>query len=250
MPTSPTAQAKFQEIDLTDDSARVDFGHATLTLSRATHLAELHQHGAQGDPELVAHPLLAALGLIAANWRGDVALHAGVVGSRAGDRAWIVLAERGDGKSTTLAAAARAGLPVLSDDLAVIDSERRVWAGPRCIDLRPEAAPQFPHAKELASGGGRPRWRLPIATPPQQLVPVAGFLRLAWSEDDEAPVAVHPADAAHRIPMIAAASALDRPLWSPKRLLDLADLPVHVLVRPKRLDALDAVVAAIDELPG
>lgn len=72
--------------------------------------------------------------------RGIVCLHASAVA--AGDGCFAVLAPAGHGKSTTAAACARIGLPVLSDDvLALHERDRQVWvlpAYPR-VRLWPEA---------------------------------------------------------------------------------------------------------------
>lgn len=247
-PASPLA--RFQEIDCDDARARADFGSGILSLERAPRTAcWTPAKGVALDLERITHPVLAAIGLLAANWRGDVALHGGALCSADGSQAWIVLAERGDGKSTTLAAAAAAGLPVLSDDLAVLDGEGCVWSGPRCVDLRPQAAAQFAAARELPADGGRPRWRLPLPAPPARRVPVAGFVRLAWGPAGSA-VRSLPAAPAHRLALIAAASAIDRPRWSPRRLLELAQLPVVVIERPQELSSLGAVVEELAALSG
>ena len=86
----------------------------------------------------IVHPRLGMLGAIYAQWLpGRMAFHAGAFIS--GERAWAVVGERHDGKSTLMAALALSGLPVLGDDTLVLDGIRCL-SGVRCVDLRPDAA--------------------------------------------------------------------------------------------------------------
>jgi hypothetical protein len=97
-------------------------GHAYFTLPRRP-----------SDEELL-HPYLAPAAALFWQWSGREALHAGAFA--AGEGAVLILGDKEAGKSTTLGWLARqANVPVLTDDLAVMDG-RTVLAGPRTIDLR------------------------------------------------------------------------------------------------------------------
>lgn len=122
------------------------------------------------------HPYLAPAGAVLA-WREDwPSLHSGAF--VAGDEAWILAAERDGGKSTTLAALADLGRPILSDDVVIL-KDGKVAAGPRAIDLR--APSDFSDVEHVGVLGEREHWRkrLPPVSPE---VPVAGLIQLVWSD--------------------------------------------------------------------
>lgn len=178
------------------------------------------------DEELV-HPYLAPAALTFAGWLGHAAFHAGAFVNGCG--AWAVVAGRTGGKSTTLAALAARGVPVLADDVLVV-SDGSVLAGPRCIDLRGDA-PVPAGATEVRSGE---RKRVPLP-PVEPSVPLCGFFVLEWGDD----VALEPLRPAERLLALAART---RPETIPSsHLLDLARLPARRLVRPQRLASLDDV---------
>ncbi len=79
------------------------------------------------------HPHLAGVAAVSSHWRDQQSFHAGAF--VAGNGVWGVLGEKGFGKSTMLAALDRAGVPVLCDDVLVLDGQT-AFAGPRSIDLR------------------------------------------------------------------------------------------------------------------
>lgn len=106
---------------------------------------------------LVAHPGLAGVGLIFARWLGRSAFHAGAV--FIGGGAWGLVAHKGRGKTTTLAALALAGHQVLADDLVVVEGST-VLVGPRTLDLRPSAAARFGGDLPVISVRGAERRRL------------------------------------------------------------------------------------------
>lgn len=191
------------------------------------------------DGERLIHPTLATLAVLAAHWSGDVGLHAGAV--VVDGNAWGILAARGHGKSTTLAALATAGFPVIADDLLVITPDLQVHAGPRCVDLRRSSAEQYPAAVPVdAYAGRRTRYRLPL-DPVSATTPLAGFIALAW--DDATGLA--PIRTADRLSLVAGAATIRGARANPRLMLDLATLPSFVLHRPKRLDALGATVKLI-----
>lgn len=180
------------------------------------------------DDEVV-HPYLAPAAIRFAGWHGRAALHAGAFVSAGG--AWGLLAAREGGKSTTLGRLALSGVPVLADDLLVVERAGAL-AGPRCIDLRPSAASGGdPSLKRVRSGE---RLRLPL-DPVPACVPLHGFFFLEWGET----LALEELRPAERL------SALARRFRTggedPAQLLDLARLPAWRLVRPADPASLDGV---------
>lgn len=229
------------EID--DHWAHVVVAGTRLQIDRGARSAELFATD-DVSPERLVHPCLAPLAIAAAHWQRRVPLHASAV--VIDGRAWALLAERGDGKTTTVAALARAGHGVLTDDLLVVDADLQAHAGPRCVDLRRASAEAFPEAVRVDDFPGRERFRLtPGRVPPT--VPLAGFVRLLWSEHRQG---LTPIRAADRLPLIGAAISVSGPLANPGLVLELASLPVYALERPHNLTSLDASVDAIASLAG
>lgn len=218
------------------DSATVPLHPAgRLDLQRDSRRATLTMPEPPGD-EALAHPYLAAVAAIAALWHGRLAFHGGAFGHRG--RAWAVLGDKGDGKSSMLAALAAAGVPVLADDLVVVDGGD-VLAGPRCIDLREDAAAALGAGRPIGSAGGRERYRVALGPVPAA-VPLGGWLTLGWA--DAVAVATPPAH--ERLPTLLDAMALQTMPSDPARYLDLAARPLLALRRPRDHGALAATVAA------
>lgn len=202
---------------------------------------------APADPTALVHPFLAAVAAVHASWAGRAALHAGAILTRGG-HAWLVAAPSGGGKSTTLATLALTGASVMTDDLAVVDpggpAGPEVLAGPRVVDLRPDAAAAL--EAPLASVRHRSRHRLTLAAVPLR-APVAGVVHLEWVTD--AVPALTALDPRGR------AGSLTRPdLWAmpadpPDLLLALTALPAYVLRRPKGRDSVPATAALLAGLP-
>jgi hypothetical protein len=174
------------------------------------------------DEDLV-HPYLAWPAMTFAGWLGRAAFHAGAFVNGRG--AWAVVAPREGGKSTTLAALAARGVPVLTDDVLVVSSAE-AFAGPRCIDLRGDA-PALAGAAHVR-GGERRRVALP---PVPAIVPLCGFVVLSWGESVE----VEDLRPSERLLALAAHTLRET---APREVLELTKLPVRRLVRPRRLDAL------------
>ena len=99
--------------------------------------------------------------------------------SQAG-KAWGVSGDRGGGKSTTMAGLALDGVPIVSDDLLVLDG-LQVLPAPRSVDLRRTAAAHLGVGTALGVVGARERWRLKV----EQLegeYELAGWIFLRWGE--------------------------------------------------------------------
>jgi hypothetical protein len=185
------------------------------------------------DDEIV-HPLLAPAAMFFAAWLGHAAFHGGAFIHQG--RAFGILAERFGGKSTTLARLASRGIPILVDDALVIDKNGMALAGPRCIDLRPEAISN--HSVELVRGGDKHRLRLP---PIEAAYPLGGVFVLRWL-DEFSITALPPSErlvtlAKHCRPEVGRTAAL----------LDLSQLPVWRLQRLRDPASLDHICDMILE---
>ncbi|MEZ5098886.1 MAG: hypothetical protein R3C15_03600 [Thermoleophilia bacterium] len=204
-------------------------------------LAARFRGGRPLTPDELVHPGLAGVGAIASIWLGRESIHAGAF--LVGGRAWAVTAEKETGKSTTMAALARRGLPIVTDDVLVLDGGDAL-AGPRSVDLR-EGAARWLGIDPIASAarsGERARVQL---EPVPSRAPLAGWIFLDWGDE----VAVEPVRPTRRAALLLRQRTMQRELSRASGLLDLAALPAVRLVRPRdlaRLDeALDALLARV-----
>lgn len=126
----------------------------------------------------LAHPVFSRVASVFARWQGHEVLHAGAFLNSGG--AWALLASNEGGKSTLLAGLASRGLDILSDDLLVVDG-RRVYAGPRCLDLRETAAEHLQVTGTTRRARDGERHRLTLDATPTD-VPLAGLIFLEWGE--------------------------------------------------------------------
>jgi hypothetical protein len=173
----------------------------------------------------LVHPYLATVAAVAAHRDGREGFHAGAVVAGAG--AWVVIGEKGAGKSSLLALLALRGHAVLADDVVILDASDRALAGPRFVDLRSGAAEQLGVGESVGVLGTRERYRVPIGPVPAA-TPLRGFVVLAWG--DEPTVTRVPAARRlaqlyeHRIARLEPADA--------QPLLELSTLPMYALHRP------------------
>jgi hypothetical protein len=186
--------------------------------------------------DLVAHPYIAFPAAVASHWVGRQVLHGGSFLHHG--RAWGVLGARESGKSSTLGWLSSHGHPICSDALLDIQGTQ-LFAGPRCIDLRPETAAQL-GGRFVEVAGGRERWRLEPAPVPSS-APLAGLVYLAWGDELTVEV-VEPID---RLLHLIQNSALGPNLLDASAYLELVTLPTFRLVRPRQLDVLDDVGAQL-----
>jgi len=203
---------------LGDESARlrlVDGGDVVVERepARATYTTPL----ALSDQELV-HPYLAPAAALAARWRGHESLHAGAFVLDGG--AWMVVGDKGAGKSFTLASLAQRGRPVVADDVVVV-AESRVFAGPRTIDLREDGARALGIGERLPGTGGRDRWRVALE-PTEPEFELRGWILVTWSPDADAVVKVPPVD---RLRVLAHSRVVAVETHRPDLLLRLVGLP-------------------------
>lgn len=189
-----------------------------------------------GESELslaeVIHPFLAPAASVHAEWQGWIPIHAGAFYVNGG--AWLLLANRVGGKSTTLAALAASGVPVLADDLVVLRGSR-VMAGPRSVDLR---QPGPFDATDLGKVGERRRWRMSLPSVVPE-APVVGAISLKWSTMSE----VRPLSAADRSQAMKSALSMS---VSPRLFLTTLAIPAYEIRRSR--GAIDQTLRLVDEV--
>lgn len=191
------------------------------------------------SPDAVVHPVLAPIAAICAMWNGWLPFHAG--GFVEGDGTWLVFGDRGAGKSTLLAALRAAGVPVVSDDLVIVNGSR-VYAGPRTLDLQEDAAGRYDTARWITDSGGRDRWRLELPSIEPELPAVAGSVVIAWG-DDLAFESVGIAERVQRlVDFLTVAHSVDVP-----QVMALATLPMWEMRRPRSWERLDEGVEVLLE---
>jgi hypothetical protein len=226
-----------------DDQATIvhhPFGVAAL--DRRSSSTDLRLLSAPTNETLV-HPLLASTAIIANHWSGKPSFHGGAFVYDG--RAWGVLGAREDGKSSTLGWMVRAGCDVLSDDVLVIEAGD-VLAGPRCLDLRDEAAAYFGFGTYLGVMGNRERWRVDLGEV-EPSVPLGGWISLHWSEKLD----ISTVPLSRRIQRLVEARGLRSSLaGDPTSWLELASLPFLEFARPRSWDDFDrAMDALVTSLP-
>jgi hypothetical protein len=191
--------------------------------------------------ECVMQPHLAAAAAALGIWSGSEALHGGAFVFSG--RAWALLGDKGAGKSTTLGQLALAGCTVLADDL-VIWRDGDVLVGPRCVDLRAEAAGVLGVGRPLGVIGTRERWRLDLPDAPAA-VPLAGLIRLDWAQE----ASIRPLSVAESLTLVLANGALPIPIKPSASAMDLANSCVLSWSRPKEWDpSEDAIGVLLDSL--
>lgn len=198
--------------------------------------ALLHQREVWDD-EAIVHPFLASSVAVLSRWLGRATFHAGAFVAEGG--ALAILGEKGRGKSSTLGWLAAQGIPVLADDLVVV-TDGQVLAGPRCIDLRPDAAAVLGVGEDIGMVGARQRWRMVLPDGPAS-APLAGWVFPEWADE----VGIVPIPARERVPRLFEHLALRLPPLDPVEYLDLARLPAWELRRPHGWQHLGTAVARL-----
>jgi hypothetical protein len=189
------------------------------------------------DPEAVVHPYLAPVAGLVAHWHGRESLHAGAFVASGG--AWGVLTERGGGKSTMLARLALDGIPILTDDVLVIEGGT-AFAGPRAIDLRRKPARALGVGEALGVLGKRERWRVRLDGV-EGAVPLRGWVFLTWGDE----LAVRPVPPGSRLQRLAQQRTILLTPRDPTNLLRLAALPAFELERPRLWSSLEGATKAL-----
>jgi hypothetical protein len=223
-----------------DDAVLATRSGARLEVSREPLRAVFTTPEPIGEDALV-HPYLAAAAAVVSRWLGRESLHAGAF--VADGRAWAVVGDRGSGKSSLLASLALAGTTVLADDLLVLEGAAAL-AGPRAIDLRPDAAERLGAGEPLGVVGTRERWRLRLGPVPSE-TELAGLILLGWGDRVQLVVA----GAGRVLEAVVGAQALRVPPGDPASRLSLATLPAWELRRPPAWDSLPAALELLLDLP-
>ena len=184
----------------------------------------------------LAHPALGGAACVLATWLGREAFHAGCIQVR--DGAWGVLGRKESGKSTLLAYLATSCIPVLADDMTVVDPRSlTAYAGPRCIDLRLDAAKKF-HNLELAREDQRMRLAL---KPVEPEVPLKGWIILKTGPG----VSLERVSPSDRVNLLLSSRTLRVPPRDPAVVLSLAALPFFELQRPLVWDQMEVAASAL-----
>lgn len=192
--------------------------------------------------EALVHPMLTVPLSILARWRGDVTLHGGAFFHAGG--AWALAGERTAGKSSMLGALGARGIPIVADDLLVID-EGSVHAGPSCVDLRPDVAARLPGARDLGVVGTRPRFRLSTPAAPARSH-VRGLFVLEWNDAREPELV--PMAAGERLQVLYRQEAIALLGFAePGKFIDLVGLPMWRFRRRRDWTATPAAVGRLLE---
>lgn len=188
--------------------------------------------------EELVHPLLGRVGSQLALARGGDAMHAGAVAGR--DGAWCLIGSKGQGKSTLLAALATMGIAVITDDVLVF-YDGQAMAGPRCVDLRPDAD-RFGRSTPVRPKDPRRRIALPAI---EAQHPLAGIIHL---ERASRAAALRPIEHREAIERLLALRSEKGYPSDPANILELAALPNFVLHRAASWPALSATAELMAEL--
>ena len=132
---------------------------------------------------------------------------------------------KGAGKSTLLASLNEIGVPIVTDDVLVF-AGTAVMAGPRCIDLRPDAQ-RFGLGVAVRPSDPRNRIVLPPIAAEHHL---AGVIHLEWSSAETTIEPLDHREAIRRLLILRSDKGYPR---SPQVLLDFALLPTVLLKRPR-----------------
>ncbi|MEV7988122.1 hypothetical protein [Micromonospora sp. NPDC085948] len=197
----------------------------TLAVDRVRGTATFY--GPPLAPDVLAHPYLAPVATTVNRWAGRETFHSGAF--VLGGRSWAVLGPRTAGKSSLLAALAAGGVPILTDDILVVDGGD-AFAGPRCVDLR-QPVPGVGLPTRPVRAGTLLRVGLPPIAP---RVPLGGWLFLRWG----ATVTLTRLPGATLLARLAGRRSFGQLPSDPAALLALAALPAWELTRPRDWAAL------------
>lgn len=199
------------------------------------------------DPVLREELLWGVPALLCFLHRGDLSLHAAAV--EVAGEAILLAAQEAHGKSTLAAAFAQRGCRLLSEDLTCVrfgDGCPSLVPGPATLRLRNDIGSQVPvdFGRHLAGGADRLRYALRNelrgdCTP----VPIRKVFFLRTSDDG---IRAERIRGVESLPDLWRFSFRITPAQKAacfERIADLArDVPIHNLIRPLRLDALDPTV--------
>ncbi|MGZ4232978.1 MAG: hypothetical protein ACXVUE_09610 [Solirubrobacteraceae bacterium] len=222
-----------------EQTASIQTPSARLRLDRRSSTLEIRSSDGVPVADLV-HPALWPAAAVFARWHGRETFHAGAV-SFDGEGAWAILGERGAGKSSLLAILASHGVEVLGDDLVVVAGQR-CFGGPRCIDLRPEAAAALSIERDTRLVRSTERRRLMLG-PCNGEYTLRGFVQLRWGTE----VGLQRLLPAERLPLLLDHRRVVGLGADFEQLLDLVALPAVRLIRPPGWHASQRVASELGE---
>jgi hypothetical protein len=222
-----------------EQTASIQTPAARLRLDRLSSRLEIRVSESIPVADLV-HPALWPAASVFARWHGRETFHAGAI-SFDGERAWAILGERGAGKSSLLAILARDGVEVLGDDLLVVAGQR-CFAGPRCIDLRPEAAVALSIGADAQLVRSTERRRLTLS-PCAGEYALRGFIQLRWGPE----VRLERLLPAERLPLLLDHRRVVGLGADFEHLLDLVALPAIRLTRPPDWPASRSLATELEQ---
>jgi hypothetical protein len=189
--------------------------------------------------ELV-HPYLAPIAATLAYWLGRESFHAGAFCSDGA--VWAIFGDRGAGKSSTLGWLALNGVPVVCDDMLILDG-LRAFAGPRSVDLRKEGAEMLGAGEPLGVVGARERWRLSVPQVQGDLR-LRGTVFLSWGHEATS-TRLRPAE---RLIRLSRQRGVRIPPRDPEALIAIAELPSWEIARGPGRESLAATGERLVEL--
>ena len=228
----PTGHEEWETEKLSPDRARLRLsGGGWTEIDGSARVATIHLP--EPPTHAIAHPYLGLIAAVAAYWRGWDYFHAGAIVVDGG--VWGVLGDRRSGKTSTLGfLSRREGVEILCDDVLVLDRDLGAYVGPRCIDLREDAAQRLGFGEPIGLVGARERWRVTLG-PVEPRLALKGWIDLAWGPE----ATVERPEAGDRFTVLARSLALRLMPPDPQGLLDLAAAPFLAFTRPRGLDRLD-----------
>lgn len=185
------------------------------------------------------HPYLAPAAGVFASWLGYESFHAGGLVVDGG--VWGVLGDKEKGKSSLLAWFAQDGQEVFTDDLLIV-SGTMALAGPRCIDLRPEAAQMLEGRDPTSLVRGGTRDRLFLNSVESELE-MRGWLYLEWGSRIE----IEPVAPSERLSKLAGFRGLPRVPTDPSGYLRLGVLPAFEVSRPRRWEVMPELMGTLTD---
>jgi hypothetical protein len=186
------------------------------------------------SPDELVHPFLAPVAAVCAHWHGRESIHGG--GIALGGTAWGVAGDRLGGKSSLLAALAIRGTDIVCDDVLVVDG-REVFAGPRTVDLRKDAAAALGVGDAIGLAGARERWRLRLS-PLDRPLTLGGWVFTEWSDELE----MKRLPASETLTRLFRNRSVRLAPRDPTAFLQLGALPAWELRRPRSWASLPATV--------
>jgi hypothetical protein len=233
----PAVELAVRVGELRADEEHLDDAHARIRLRTGGWIEidrdpgrALYTVAAPLTADELVHPFLAPVAAVLSHWHGRESLHGGAIA--VGDTAFGVIGGRLGGKSSLLAALAARGIEIVADDVLVIEGGG-VFAGPRTVDLREDAAAALGLGEDIGVAGTRRRWRLRLPALDRNLS-LGGWFFTEWADELELRPLRH-ADTLVRLVGNRSISAAPR---DAAVFLQLSALPAWELRRPRSWSAL------------